>query len=235
VKRIGAVEMGLIVGMVGYIGYYALFVTQIMPEYQRFYYPTLPIIIWLAYLGALSLTERIWAILQLPLVWRFISGNMRLMLIFGVVIISTIALSNTLYEAYRFLYQHETAYYPPHDARWYKLAQFADVDTITVATTEVGAVAVANFSWRVIDLAGLNDTRFALEGFSADVLLNEYRPDLLYLPYPDYIEMIEAIVIHPNFARDYTYFTAGQIRLPMGVAIRNDSPAYEQLMTIARP
>lgn len=233
IKRIGRVEIGLIAGMVGYIGYYALFVTQIMPEHQRFYYPTLPIIIWLACIGVISLTERLYGLLMI--LWQFLSQNLRLGMVMGVMVITTMSVSNTLYEAYRFIYQHEITDYPPHDARWYRLAQFADVDNITVATTEVGAVAVANFSWRVIDLAGLNDTRFALSGFSADGLLNDYRPDLLYLPYPDYIEMIEAILIHPQFIQQYTYFTAGQVRLPMGVAIRKDSPYYDQLLTIASP
>lgn len=147
-------------------------------------------------------------------------------------VMSIIGISSMIYEAHQFIYQHQNTYYPPHDARWYQLAQFADVDNITVATTEVGAVAIANYSWRVIDMAGLNDTRFALSGFSADILLDEYRPDLLYLPYPDYIEMTEAIVTHPHFVRDYTYFTAGQIRLPMGIAIRKDSDTYEQLLSI---
>jgi hypothetical protein len=233
IKRIGVVEIGLIAGMVGYIGYYALFVTQIMPEHQRFYYPTLPIIIWLACIGVISLTERLYGLMAV--MWRLFSHNLRLGMVMGVMVIATMSISNTLYEAYRFIYQHEITNYPPHDARWYKLAQFADVDNITVATTEVGAVAVANFSWRVIDLAGLNDTRFALGGFSADVLLDDYRPDLLYLPYPDYIEMIEAIVTHPHFSQNYTYFTAGQVRLPMGVAIRKDSPYYDQILAIATP
>lgn len=232
-QRLGALERGLIVGMLGYIGYYALFVTQIMPEHQRFYYPTLPIFIWLAYLGAVSFTERLWGII--PMVWRFLKVPIRQTAVVGVMIIAVMVLSNIIHQTHQFLYTHQNTYYPPHDARWYKLAQFADVDAITVATTEVGAVAVANFSWRVIDLAGLNDTRFALEGFSATVLLEDYRPDLLYLPYPDYIEMIESIVTHPTFVRDYTYFTAGQIRLPMGVAIRNDSPAYADLLRIASP
>ncbi len=232
-QRLGALERGLIVGMIGYIAYYALFVTQIMPEHQRFYYPTLPILIWLAYLGAVSFTERLWMII--PTVWRFLNVPIRQVVIVGVMILGVMMLSNIIHQTHQFLYVHQATYYPPHDARWYKLAQFADIDNITVATTEVGAVAVANFSWRVIDLAGLNDTRFALEGFSATVLLDDYRPDLLYLPYPDYIEMIESIITHPTFLRDYTYFTAGQIRLPMGVAIRNDSPAYTDLMQIARP
>lgn len=233
IQRLGGLERGLIVGMVGYIGYYALFVTQIMPEYQRFYYPTLPILIWLAYLGAVSFTERLWGII--PLAWRFLKVPIRQVAIVGVMILAVMMLSNIIHQTHQFLYTHQNTYYPPHDARWYKLAQFAEIDNITVATTEVGAVAVANFSWRVIDLAGLNDTRFALEGFSATLLLEDYRPDLLYLPYPDYIEMIESIVTHPTFVRDYTYFTAGQVRLPMGVAIRNDSPAYDDLLRIARP
>lgn len=233
IQRLGALERGLMVGMLGYIAYYALFVTQIMPEHQRFYYPTLPIFIWLAYLGAVSFTERLWGII--PMVWRFLKVPIRQVAIISVIIVVVMVLSNIINQTHQFLYTHQTTYYPPHDARWYKLAQFADVDNITVATTEVGAVAVANFSWRVIDLAGLNDTRFALEGFSATVLLEDYRPDLLYLPYPDYIEMIESIVTHPTFIRDYTYFTAGQVRLPMGVAIRNDSPVYADLLQIARP
>ncbi|MCU0479731.1 MAG: hypothetical protein MUE54_00805 [Anaerolineae bacterium] len=232
-KRMSAVEWGLLVGMMGYIGYYAVFVTQIMPEYQRFYYPTLPIIIWLACIGVLALIERLTQII--PLVWGLLTRQIRFGIVFCIMVMCVIGVSGTLYEAHQFVYQHQNTYYPPHDARWYKLAQFARVDNITVATTEVGAVAVANFSWRVIDMAGLNDTHFALDGFSADKLLDDYRPDLLYLPYPDYIEMTEAIVTHPHFARDYTYFTAGQIRLPMGVAVRNDSPHYSELLQIAQP
>jgi hypothetical protein len=233
IKRMGGLERGLIVGMLGYIGYYALFVTQIMPEYQRFYYPTLPILIWLAYLGGLSMTERLWMLI--PIVWRFLRVPIRQVMMVSIIAVGMIIVSDSIHQTHLFISQHHHTYYPPHDARWYKLAQFANIDNINVATTEVGAVAVANFSWRVIDLAGLNDTNFALNGFSASVLLNDYRPDLLYLPYPDYIEMLEAITTHPTFMRDYTYFTAGQVRLPMGIAIRKDSPHYADLFTIAQP
>jgi hypothetical protein len=233
-KRLGPVGIGLAVGAIGYIAYYMLFVIQIMPQYQRFYYPTFPIIIWLAFIGSIALLERLWDILQLPLVWRFISHNIRLASILGIMIITTFGLYNTLYTTHHFIASHKGTNYRPY-APWYKLEEFSVIDNITVATTEVGALSVANFSWRVIDLAGLNDVRFSLEAFSADILLDEYRPDLLYLPVPDYVEMIESIVTHPNFARDYTYFTAGQTRMSMGIAIRNDSPAYEQLMAIARP
>jgi len=232
-KRVSGVEWGLLAGLVGYIGYYALFVTQIMPEHQRFYYPTLPIIIWFACIGTLSFTKRLAQLI--PLICQLVSVNIRRGVIVGVMGIVVIGVSGTLYETHQFIYHHQNTYYPPHDARWYQLSQFAQVNNITVATTEVGAVAVANFSWRVIDMAGLNDTSFALDGFSADKLLDEYRPDLLYLPYPDYIQMTQAIVTHPHFLAEYTYFTAGQIRLPMGVAIRNDSPAYAQLIEIAQP
>lgn len=233
IKRMSALERGLIAGMFGYIGYYALFVTQIMPEYQRFYYPTLPILIWLAYLGGLSMIDRLRMLI--PIVWRFLHVPIRQAVVVAIIGVVMVIVSDSIHQTHLFIYDHQNTYYPPHDARWYQLAQFADIDNITVATTEVGAVAVANFSWRVIDLAGLNDTNFALNGFSASVLLNDYRPDLLYLPYPDYIEMIEAITTHPIFMRDYTYFTAGQVRLPMGIAIRNDSLYYADLLTIARP
>lgn len=232
-RRLGALERGLLVGMMAYIGYYALFVIQIMPEYQRFYYPTLPILIWLAFIGVASASERLRGIIRLT--WRFLAVSIRQSIIVGVMVGTSLMLSTTIHQTHQFLYTHQHTYYPPYDARWYKLAEFADIDDLTVATTEVGAVGVANFSWRVIDLAGLNDTNFALNGFSADTLLNDYRPDLIYLPYPDYVQMIESIVIHPIFVRDYTYFTAGQLRLPMGVAIRKDSSHYTDLLKIARP
>ena len=57
--RVSAVDKGLLVATCLFLLYYLLFVLQIMPSPQRFYYPTLPALLFLAAQGAVRLVERI--------------------------------------------------------------------------------------------------------------------------------------------------------------------------------
>lgn len=119
---------------------------------------------------------------------------------------------------------------------WYKLDEFARLpDDLVIATTEVGFLSAINPNKVIIDLAGLNDRVFAHQPFDAQVLLDRYRPDLIYMPHEDYRAITEALVGSPGFAgyRHYSKFHTKTRKF--GVAIRLDSPHYEAMNALCRP
>lgn len=113
--------------------------------------------------------------------------------------------------------------------RWFALDQFSDLpDELVIATTEVGHVAALNPGKRAIDMAGLNDTTIAHDGFSAELLIDSYAPDLLYMPHHAYEHMIREIERCPGFNSRYEYFSLDQLdgNIQIHVALRRDSPFY---------
>ncbi len=99
-------------------------------------------------------------------------------------------------------------------------------DDIVIATTEVGYPGVLNPHKTIIDLAGLNDTEFARQGFSAARLFARSRPDLFYLTTRHYVEIRSALFNSPEFAHGY------ELLQPPGglvIALRRDGPRYAAL------
>lgn len=90
----------------------------------------------------------------------------------------------------------------------------------SLATTEVGYLGALDPARTVIDLAGLNDTRFATEGFSMDGLLAR-APDLVWLPHSDYTGLRAAIL---GDARLFARYRVIDGAFNYGLAIRRDSP-----------
>ncbi|MBP7634097.1 hypothetical protein KBA41_07985 [Candidatus Ozemobacteraceae bacterium] len=96
---------------------------------------------------------------------------------------------------------------------------------ITVAATEHGYAGAANPDIPIIDLSGLNSTEYALEEFSAERLM-ESRPDLIWLPHPDYTDRVKRILLHPRFRREYELY-AGAFNF--GVALARIGPRYQEI------
>ena len=113
---------------------------------------------------------------------------------------------------------------------WYALEQISALpDDIVIATTEVGHPAALNPRKTIVDIAGLNEPGFALDGFSADRLFDVLVPDVLYMPHPDYAPIVAQIRAHPTFASGYREFTADDLDAYMGIAVRRNSTHYEEL------
>ncbi len=120
---------------------------------------------------------------------------------------------------------------------WFRVDEFRALPSdLVVATTEVGMIGILHPDKQVIDLAGLNEPRFAFAPLDPGVLLGEMKPDLLYMPHQDYGPMVEAIENHPLFAENYFYLDKTRARTRnFGVAFRRDSPHFEAMKAIAEP
>ena len=83
---------------------------------------------------------------------------------------------------------------------WFALDEFSLLpDDLTIATTEVGLPGVMNPHKRIVDLAGLNEPQIAQQGFDADFVFRTYSPDLIYMPYPRYDQLLAQITAHKAF------------------------------------
>ncbi len=234
-----ATEIGLGVGACAFILYYLFFVHQIMYYHQRFYYPTFPAIALLASQSGAGLIERL---------TRSCAGHLQRIPAWLPKLASVfvcVALLSSLFSPAREvaagLYRGDySRYYLLEDYKarwahyWYRLDRFSSLpDSLVIATTEVGRPAAMNPRKTIVDLSGLNETDFAHSGFSADLLFENYEPDLVYMPHPHYADMSKQILEHPYFKEKYEYFTTEMLeRARMGVAIRRDSIHYHALRRI---
>jgi hypothetical protein len=243
--RRSRVELGLLAATALFIGYYLFFVTQIMYMGARFYYPTLPAIAFLAAQSLARIGRRAqrasslgWHALPRPLAWVG-----ALLLVYGLVPLGRLGIEKFAGRRHGgewAVFDVWTDYRTRWDNYWYGLDAVSELpDDLVVATTEVGRPVAMNPQMRVIDITGLNEAPFALDGFSADRLLQIYRPDLIYMPHPHYKEITAAIRSHPAFEAQYELVPAEQLTeqlgkpVEMGMALRRDSRYYPALRAIA--
>ncbi len=232
-RETSATDKGLIVATGLFILYYLFFVLQIMHYNQRFYFPTLAALMFLAFQGGARIIKK------LP-EWK--SANFSK----PVVLLATFFLLGFLLPRYlqvsrdirtslvtgdytRFNIMEN--YWHRYRDTWFCLDDFSLLpDDLVIATTEVGLPAAINPKKTIVDLTGLNETRFARGGFSADFLFEKYRPDLVYMPHPDYRETVKRLRENPYFASHYEYFPlAGKLS---DVAIRRESKYYADMRAI---
>ena len=76
-----------------------------------------------------------------------------------------------------------------------------------------------------MDLVGLHLPAIAYHGWRAD-LLDEWRPDVIWMPYPHYTRLHYLIRESGIFQTEYEYFPD---LLVYGLAIRRDSQHYEAI------
>ena len=95
----------------------------------------------------------------------------------------------------------------------------------TVAASEVGYMGALAPQVNVIDTAGLNDTRIALDGFDAAALLAR-KPDLIWMPHVQYTYQRGLLFTQPGLLRDYTFVDGAA---SYGIAIRKNGPYTAQL------
>lgn len=230
-----AVNRGLLIGTGLLLAYEALFVLQIMHYHQRFYYPTLPALIFLAVDGLGAIAGRRRRLEQRTLV--------------ALVALGTVAVAVLLTPFARELWAHWRGGLPSRcvgrfDLRWgyrarwqhlwYRLDRVADLpDDLAIATTEVGLPAALSPRREIVDLSGLNTPTIARHGFSADTLFDTHQPDLFYMPHADNQRMDEQIRGHPYFQQHYDYFPAKQLGTLLGVAIHRGSRHHAALRAIA--
>ncbi len=223
-------ERGLLIATVLHIAYFLLAVTQIMPRGARFYYPTLPAIIYLAGMAAIRLlhaADSFWTRLAnlIPARYLYFAAALTLLTfppqVGGFLKVQRIAkgdiASFDLAKEYR-------TYLSDY---WFALDKFSSLPSdLTLATTEVGHPAALDLHRQIIDLAGLNDPLFTHHRFSADLLFQHYRPDLIYMPHPGYRGMNQELEQNAVFKRDYEWIPSDRLGTTMGIALLRASPYY---------
>jgi len=239
-----AVDCGLAAATALFIAYYLGFAVQIMGFASRFYYPTVPALIFLAAQGAAALVRAAApsvgaGVRQVP---RALFWFASLLVLYALMPEGRAALQK-LQEARkqgkfgRFSVQaNYTDFYRGY---WFGLDRFSALpDDLVLATTEVGLPAVMSPRRPIICLSGLNERAFAQKEFAADRLFREYRPDLVYMPHCSFKTIADAIGANAYFRGHYELFSAEQLsaasslNVEMGVALCKDSPHYAAMRKI---
>jgi hypothetical protein len=241
-KNTSPAEKMILVASVFLLGYYVFFVHQVQGGSGRFYYHTLPAILFLACRALVGL----WAALPLALQQEIAQPSKKwLVLLFTVLLIlisplnSAFALTGKIRsflsrEPLLPSYDLSAIDLPvDYDYTWFALPEFSKLPSdLVIASQDMGLVGVMNLDKRVIDIAGLTEPAFSLQKFSADTLFSEpYRPDLLYMPY-GYDRYITEILNHPFFLAHYDYIPKEMINAFAGVALYRDSKYYAQMRQI---
>ena len=237
-RALTPVDRGMAVATVLFIGYYLFFVLQIMPYDQRFYYPTFPAIAFLAAQSLGFLLQRVPADLRQGLrqTAEGLSRPLAFLLVAALLPLAASAFYNAALATPQRYWSVRQGYLTRFSQNWYRLDAFSDLpDDLVIATTEVGNPGIMNLHKTVLDLAGLNETEIAHNGFQAAAFFARYKPDLIYMPHPHYAEMIREIEANPVFRAEYDYYTADQLGASMGVAIWHGSRHYAELKQIMAP
>ncbi|MGB8648191.1 MAG: hypothetical protein WCF84_23340, partial [Anaerolineae bacterium] len=173
-KRTSAGDKGILLASALFITFYAFFVLQIMPFSARFYYPVLPALLLLSSQSLVRLGRKLSAVVQ-----RSSRTTMRGIGAIGVVILlvllglATRPVLRVLRDtAQQHLLGH-FAFFEDYGGEWpYEWAGLETLsklpDDMVIATTEIGVLSAANPRKTVVDMAGLNETGFAHDGFSAN-------------------------------------------------------------------
>jgi hypothetical protein len=242
-KRYSAVETGLVVGAATLIVYYTFFVSQIMGFGARFYFPVLPVLVYLACRDLAFLVDAFADGRNVPDAMPLrsvVAGGVLILVVLG----SFLSLGPVLFELARHikhrdslshLTQLKTAFLKEGEGRiWFALDEFSLLpNDLTIATTEVGLPGVMNPHKRIVDLAGLNEPQIAQQGFDADFVFRTYSPDLIYMPYPWYDHLLAQITVHKVFQEGYEVISRKDSGANMDVALRRASRHYPAMREIA--
>lgn len=230
-RRYGPGEIAVLAASAVFAGYYLFFVTPIMGYWQRFYFPLLPFVLWLGtreWLRVMAELEHN-AALHLGNLSRQATGWVAALTIaflgyYGYQGVDQVWKRQATRVLFRFeineMYKISKADY------WYRLHEVSALpDEVSIATTEVGMVAAMNPGKRIIDLAGLNDTRLAEGTLSLTDALAAHPPDLIYLPHPHYVQMRKQLLQSPLLKDQYIVLEEDSLSakagkpMAMGVAI----------------
>ncbi|MEM7533905.1 MAG: hypothetical protein AAF639_17095 [Chloroflexota bacterium] len=233
-RTISPVERGLLMATIVFFVYHLFFVTPVMGMAQRFYYPALPAIIFLT-IFSISYIISIGSSIMQKLESFFLYVPRQIAVIFLLIVLLPFVYQIKEIRLYPFnwnLQKHYTST-PWMTSYWFGLDNFVLYENdLIIATTEVGLPSVMHLDKTIIDLTGLNNTDIAHHGFSAETFFAQHHPDFIYLPHPDYVEMNDQILSNEFFLTQYTYFSAEILNADMGIALRQDSPYYPDLLAM---
>ncbi|MCK5132245.1 MAG: hypothetical protein KAR40_08865 [Candidatus Sabulitectum sp.] len=232
---------GLLIATAVFMGYHLFFVTPIMDYSQRFYYPALPAIVFLSIQCMKFIYKRtsLQEIIESGSLGRINSrAIMALFLLFLVFAFGTPVTE----EAYKQLVCDKDGYTgfditEEYRARWtgywFCLDKFSELPAdLVIAATEVGHPLAMNPEKMIIDMTGLNETEIAHFGFSSDTFFHSYQPDLIFMPHPDYQDMIQSINENQYFKSNYEVYSGLYLSTTLALAVKTDSKYYQQMRQI---
>ncbi|WP_437691749.1 hypothetical protein [Sorangium sp. So ce176] len=236
-----ALDKGILAATLLCLAYSWLFVVPIMGFAQRFYYAPLPGLIYLACRSAVRLARTlsdalgqpspaalpVAGVAALAILWLHLSTPLATA---GKDLAGAVA-GNRL--GHFNIVKHGNTSGP--QSYWFAIDRVSTLpDDLVIATTEVGMLGAMNLEKTIIDMAGLNDRRFALEPFSAERFFAAYKPDLIYMPHPHYVKMIEELEAHPEMSRYVVYSKKKLGTSQFGIAVRRESRYFERLQQIVK-
>ncbi len=226
------IDKALMVGLLIFLGFHAFLVTPIMGYHQRFLYPIWPAIVYLA-CKSLSIVlkaapEGGWPIMNLRWAKPGLALALSAWMLGSIWLHKPTNLRTTVGHM-----DVASAYDELGRNNWPYLPEFLYLgDSLKIASTELGILGVMAAHNTIYDLSGLHDNETARNGLDTDRLLQDQRPDLIYMPHPDYQEMIQKIRSNTTFQTDYIEYPAEQLHTWLGLALRKDSPFFVQMENI---
>lgn len=225
------IDVGVALAAGLFVFYYRYRVVQVMHYSQRFYFPSLPALV---YLATSSLARLAPAILRS--LTRFSWAGERQARIFGALTLLVVALAEVRGS------ERSVASAVPCPARtpaalqtrlraiWPGLAAATELrDDVVIATTEVGIPGALNPDKTIVDLSGLNDTELALGRRGAVRAVLDEHADLVYL-HRDYVQMNRQFASNPEFAARYEPHDGAPRATPLSTFVRRDSKFRERLI-----
>lgn len=236
-KRKIPVLLSILVPVAATFVYYAT-TLQIMGWFARYYFPSIPFLVFAAFITAEDQLSK-----KFLLSPKYLPGRGAFLLVFLLPILYTPLRTGieglwirSLSEAQ--LYTPETVYVTPSQEPLETIPWWASIQymssfvgnlppRVKVAATEYGYIASENLHAIVVDMAGLHDKDLVLRGFSSGSILSR-DPDIIWLPHTDYTLFRKMLLDDPIFRERYDYYPGV---FNYGVALRLGSSSYREALT----
>ncbi len=231
-KGLSPVEKAMSIGLLLYLGYETLFVLQIMGYGQRFYFPILPVLLYLGMRSLVILIEnRPQLISSGPIQIKWGATFAILTVVFGVFAAATWWQKPANLSRDWGKFDTLSIYKAIGENNWAQLPRW-DIfpNDFKLGGTELGILGIMHPDKEVVDLTGLHDPELS-RAFSVERILSK-QPDVLYMPHPDYKEMHSELANSQAFSEAYLVYSPTTIQSFLGVAIRKDSPYFYQMKGI---
>lgn len=199
-------------------GYYAT-VTQIMGYQARYYYPSTAFVLFAVFVASLSDTAT-------PTTQSSQSAFRRRFLFAIATLLTLLLLFFFRLEVGVLWEKYITG--PPfdfHGTTQYQKAEGNQLPSLGWGNSVIAmggllqrvprgtVIAASEYGWigskfpqlTIIDLVGLQDRTIAHHGFSAVYVMSR-KPDLIWLPHPDYTYEVAQLLDDPTFIQDYEYY-----------------------------
>lgn len=217
-------------------------VIQIMGWEARYYYPSLPFFIMMAYV----VLENHFKCSYLVKNKLFQVSSWRIMAALFAVLLTTSPLitrvASSAWERYALKtveYTPNTEYFTrstrdlPSLGWWEGITGMSELlekmpPGLVFAGSEYGFISSENPDVTIIDMVGLHDISLARNGFSADYILSR-NPDILWLPHTDYSYFRSDLIDNEIFDTQYEYYPGV---FNYGIAFNKNSEYFQQIIEI---